>query len=380
MTASFLLASAYLGQLGLKAELARRYARKVGRPMKAAEIRTVTILQPILSGDPALPSALAANVAALPTAKFLWLVDEDDPAGAAIAREVAGGFSRADVRVLTCGVVPQGVNPKAHKLARALPEIDTPVFVVLDDDTRLGETALAALLAGLETGATLATGLPRYHAADGQCSSWLAEFVNSAAVLSYLPALNFTAPLTIHGMCYAMRTDEARRLDVFNAIRRSLTDDLALALELRRKGLGIYQTTEPHDIATSVDSWPALGQILKRWFVFSRLLVAACRWPVRLGIGVAYVMPPLLLVALMLAAMRSLTAAAVVAVAVVGRDLVLRGMKARFLGGEVPHRAWASLALELAQPGLLAVALGSRTIRWRSRRIRVRTVDDFEYV
>lgn len=382
MMAMALLASAYLGQLGLKVALAQRYARRVTATLAQAdaEAAAVTILQPLLSGDPALADTLAANLSALPAAKFIWLTDEDDPAGDEIARAVADRFPGVWVKIVRCAPVPPRVNPKAHKLALALPLVTTPVLVVLDDDTRLGAKALAALLAGLEGGAALATGLPRYHAAEGRCSEWLAEFVNSAAVLTYLPALAFSEPLTIHGMCYAMRTAETRELDVFAAIAPSLTDDLALAAELRRRGRRICQTVEPHDIATSVASWTALGRILKRWFVFTRLLTAACDWPVKLGLAAAYVLPPLMLGALLVLAWGSWPGAVVGVGVLAARDALLRGVKTRFLGSSVPHRALASLALEVAQPALMAVAWLSRTIRWRSRTIRVRGVADFDFV
>lgn len=375
-----LLAFVYVGQLGLKVGLAWRYGRQAARTQQAACADSVTILQPILSGDPSLSDSLAANLMALPTAKFIWLVDDDDPEGNEIVRAVADRFQRVEVKIVSCAPVPARMNPKAHKLALALPLVTTPVLVVLDDDTRLGARALAAMLAGLENGATLATGLPRYNAAEGRCSGWLAEFVNSAAVLTYLPALAFSEPLTIHGMCYAMRTEEARRMDVFTTIAPSLTDDLALAIQLRRRGERIYQTVEPHDIATSVESWTALGRILKRWFVFARLLTETCEGPVKLGLVVAYVLPPLILGALLVLACGSWLAATVGVAVLVVRDGLLRGIKRRFLGAAVPHRAFASLVLEVVQPALMVVAWLSGTIQWRSRRIRVRGVMDFELV
>jgi ceramide glucosyltransferase len=382
MIAPLVIAVAYLAQLGAKAWLASRYARRSQADVagSAAEGGHVTIVQPILGGDPRLAETLAANLRTLPSVRFLWLVDEDDPEGATVCERLVAENSAVAVTLLRCPPHGQSENPKAHKLALALPQVETAVFVVLDDDTRLTEAGLAALVAGLDGGAALATGLPRYHAAGDGWSGWLAEFVNSAAVLTYLPVLAFSEPLSIHGMCYAMRVDEARRLDVFHAIRRALTDDLALALELRRRGLRIVQTVEPHDIATSVESLRKLLGILHRWFVFTRLLIGECPWSQRAGIAVAYAVPPLLLIALLGLAPFSASGAGALVVTLIVREWVLRRVKEEFLGAAMPHRSLASVILEVAQPVFLVVACLRKTIRWRTRTIRVRSVTEFEYL
>jgi ceramide glucosyltransferase len=382
MIVPIVISAAYLAQLSAKALLANRYARRarVAGAGSSAGGGGVTVVQPILGGDPRLAETLTANLRTLPGVRFLWLVDEDDPEGATVCEGLVAENSAIAVTLLRCPSHGQGENPKAHKLALALPQVETAMFVVLDDDTRLTEAGLAALVAGLDGGAALATGLPRYHAAGDGWSGWLAEFVNSAAVLTYLPVLAFSEPLSIQGMCYAMRVDEARQLDVFHAIRRALTDDLALALELRRRGLRIVQTVEPHDIATSVESLGKLLGILHRWFVFTRLLIGECRWGQRAGIATAYAVPPLLLIALAGLAPFSAVGAGMLVGTLVVRDVVLRRVKKSFLGAAMPHRSVASVVLEVVQPVFLVTACVRKTIRWRTRMIRVRSVTDFEYV
>src|SRR5262245_11456623 len=74
----------YFGLLGFKAHLSLRYAA-THRPVPMAGSAEVTVLQPILSGDPDLEAALRANLeSARPEVHFLWLIDEGDAEAARI--------------------------------------------------------------------------------------------------------------------------------------------------------------------------------------------------------------------------------------------------------------------------------------------------------
>src|SRR5258708_23206956 len=71
-------AALYAGILGMKYLLSRRYARS--HPEESWDDGEVTVMQPILSGDPCLEGALKQNLEQTPgTARFLSLV-ADDPA------------------------------------------------------------------------------------------------------------------------------------------------------------------------------------------------------------------------------------------------------------------------------------------------------------
>jgi ceramide glucosyltransferase len=384
MTVPLTLAAAYLGQLALKALLAVLYRRRTHGLAASSRPDRATILQALLSGDPALSDTLEASVRNLEDSDFLWLVDEDDKVAIAVCQELQGRHPQRSLRMLRCPPPPQGVNPKAFKLAAALPEVRTPVLVVLDDDTVLGRDGLGALRAGLEGGAGLATGLPRYHSAGRLPGAWLAEFVNSNAVMVYLPSLVYTQPLSLQGMCYALRTEEARRLDAFARIQKSLTDDLALARLLQRNGLRIHQTVTPHDSATTVETSGRLVSILHRWFVFMRLLLAEQGPWTRLGVVLAYGIPPLLLWASLVSGMVSGLShpphLLLPALVLILRAGLIAAVKRHFLGRLDTQSPLASLVLELALPFFLLAAYARNTIRWRTRRIRVHSVDHFEYL
>jgi hypothetical protein len=100
----------------------------------------------------------------------------------------------------------------------------------------------------------------------------------------------------------------------------------------------------------------------------------------RAAITTAYVLPPLFLIALIGVATQSAESAGILLVALAARELILRVVKRRFLGSEIPHRSFISVLMEIIQPVFLVAAFLRTTIRWRTRIIRVRSVTQFEYL
>lgn len=371
----------YLALLFVKFQLARRYARtRPVAPASVADFRDVTILQPVVSGDPRLEEVLQATLGTYRSSPLVWMVDDDD----APARELCTALQRANpahaLRIVFTPPPPQGENPKAFKLALAESEVRTPFVVVLDDDTRLTPDGLRALLAGLER-ATLSTGLPCYLPGADAPSNLVAQFVNNQSVLTYLPLLVFSPPITSNGMCYALRTAELARLGGFARIRRFAADDLAIAQLVIGAGQTVHQTVTPHFIATSVSGWRHYFRLMHRWFVFATLLVRDQPPGRRLLILAVHGSPPLLLwLGLALALMRpSGSAFAVVAAALLLRAGLTIHVQRTFFGRAM-HRSALSLLSELLQPLHFVHALLSRTVLWRRRWIRIHSNREFHYV
>jgi ceramide glucosyltransferase len=364
-------------QLAAKAICALRYARNAPT-VSRLDGSSLTLLQAILSGDPSLSATLEANLRELPPTTFFWLVDDDDRQGRKICEDLVVRYPNHDVRLISCSPPPQGVNPKVHKLQLALQHVQTNFIAVVDDDTRVTVRGLAALIDGLEAGAVLTTGLPCYIPAQGMPSRALAEFVNSSAILTYLPMVAFCEPLTINGMCYAIRTEDVRRLDAFRTIARSLTDDLGIAELIRQTGGRIYQTIYPQFITTTVSSGLSLCRLLHRWFVFTRLLLESQPLYRRLLILTTYGLPPALLWVMILC-VHSIPAALVATGLLAFRAAIIVGLQRRFCG-RWQYYPFASLVMELVQPIFLVASYAKRTIRWRSRRIRVWSISRFEYL
>ena len=86
---------------------------KAGSPLPS-----VSILQPILSGDPTLPACLEANLRQQTQyqLEFIWLVDEDDFVGQRICKELAHRYAGMAIRIVVLPAPAPHQNPKMVKL------------------------------------------------------------------------------------------------------------------------------------------------------------------------------------------------------------------------------------------------------------------------
>lgn len=362
------LSSLYLILTALRVALALRVLRRsTGEPTPEPPDEPVTVMQPILSGDPGLAALLAENLANQPQARFLWLIDEDDAEARRIAAELA---PRGDVTVIVAPPVPQGRNPKVFKLALGLPHCGE-VLAVLDDDTVLPPGALERARLALAQG-ELVTGLPHYRPGFTLWSRLVAAFVNGSALVTYLPMLAFGPPLTINGMFYLTRRSTLDSLGGFAAIADRLCDDYELAKLYRRAGQRIVQTTIGHPLSTTVPDFASYARLLRRWMVFARQLFQESLSVPMVFLVVLPAFLPLLTLATALTA-RSPSAVAVALGALLAKALTLALLRRRAFGTrETPANALAEMVADLVQPlHALAAAVRPGQIRWRSRQIEI---------
>src|SRR5215470_16668899 len=110
---------AYLGLSAVRIALAASTLRRSEVVAASDEFgpEPITVLQTVRSGDPQLAGVLAENLANHPRARFLWLVDADDPAARQITADLSAAQGNAEV-ILT-PPLPPGLNPKVFKLALA---------------------------------------------------------------------------------------------------------------------------------------------------------------------------------------------------------------------------------------------------------------------
>lgn len=379
-----IVACAYAALLVVRAVCAWCEIRRQSAPPSpdaTFAMHEVAVLQPILGGDPRLIDVLGETLDALPDARFHWLVDAGDTSAQAVIASLQATHPQMSIVVHLNPAAPDGVNPKTFKLDRALASVEAPVCLVLDDDATLSADALARLVAALDT-ADIATALPGYvDGGERLPGRLLAQFVNDNAALTYLAPLTWAPPVSINGMCYALRTTRLRALGGFAPLLHALADDLAMADHLRAHGGRIAQTIAPVRVRTSIDGPVHYIRQMHRWMLFATLLLRRQPRRIRLLITLLHGLPPLLLWAMgiTLAAWPSEGGALGVGAALVLRAIVPGWLQAR-LGVATRQRPLLSLLAELLQPLHLLHAACVRTVRWRSRRYRVHDDGGFHAV
>lgn len=352
----------------VRASLSWRYlGQRAGHPASSVDLADVTVLQPILSGDPTLAACLSDNLRQTPRARFIWLIDEDDLEAQAIVETLT---PPQRVRVVLGPPPKDGENPKVAKLARAFPLVETRYLAVLDDDTVLPAGGLARALSSLEIGG-LATGLPIYVSRTNGWSRLVSGFVNGSALLTYPAASMVGAARTINGMFYVTEADALTQAGGFEAIRGALTDDYAIASLFRRRGAPIIQTDVLHPISTTVTGIRHYLGIMRRWMTFGSRYLRENRSPFSLVlIVIPTLLPPVLLAVGLIAGWQWALGALAL--------LLLKAMANRLLrqrlGGPTGNAIDMAyeVAADLLTPFHIIFALISpNRFDWRSRRIRM---------
>ena len=371
----------------VKQILVARFFRRPPPPA-GPEPELVSILQPVVSGDPALAAVLERSLRARSrfARETLWLADEDDPAAIALCTELAARHPAANARVLRLPAPPEGASPKMFKLLAGARAAKGDVLCVLDDDTALPDDAFELCLPYLaQPGVGLAFGLPYYESFGGFWSSLVACFVNRNALPTYVPHVAWVDPFTINGMFYVLTRSTYDALGGFEGLERWAADDFAVAQHVRKYGLKLAQTPLLHPIRTHVAGPRHYLRLLQRWFVFPReTLYRGLAWrelAVVYGLAFAPAVGPLVFLA-GFALAPSAALALVFALYVLHDVVFVAQMNARWQRRAMP---WSRLPLVLVADFLLPfqvlfALLAPQRIDWRGNLMRIHRGGTFEYL
>jgi ceramide glucosyltransferase len=354
----------YAASHGLRLALAWQPSPVAGGPTTS-----VTVLQPILSGDPALAATLAHGPDQAKAARFVWLVDEDDAEGLRVSAALA---TNRNVAVVVGRPPQDGENPKTLKLIRGEALVETETVVVLDDDTMLAQGGLEQLAALARGVGGLATALPTWGRQPQNASEALvAGFVDGQGASAYLAMARLGRNRTINGMAYGADMTTLRHIGGFAAIGHSVTDDWAIAQLFAAHGRPILQTAVPARVAVTLPGLVEALRLLRRWTVFAHRYVGANLDAAMVGLVLVPAVLPL--PGLVLAGFAGPLALGLWLGLLVVRAGLHRRLVRR-IGGAGTAPVWAVVAAELALPLLsVAAALRPGRIRWRSRRMRLTT-------
>jgi ceramide glucosyltransferase len=359
----------YLGLTAVRIALASAILRRpepAAPPDDLAAV-PVTVVQPIRSGDPQLGDVLSENLANHPDARFLWLVDEDDPE----AQEITGRLSGPDnAEVILMPPLPPGTNPKVFKLALAQ-DLCTELVAVLDDDTVLPPGALVRARRELSRG-DLVTALPLYRPGRGIYGRLVAAFVNGSALITYLPVLWFTRPVTINGMFYLTRRSVLEKLGGFRVIQNRLCDDYEIAKLYRHGGHRLVQSVIIHPLRTTVPDLRTYLRLMQRWMFCANQLFREELPPAAIVLVVLPSLLPLVLTITALAGGQPWLLALVLAAMAV-KATAMAVVRHRVAGTrEGPREVLLEVIADLLIPVNTATALARpRSVQWRDRVMKV---------
>ncbi len=350
------------------------------RPTTEGEPELVSILQPILSGDPTLRESLEHNLRIEDRypREYIWLVDAEDEEGQRICRALIDAYPKRTIQMVSMAAPPSDANPKMVKLIEGAKLARGAIIALLDDDTRLPERAFEQCVPYLRLPKIgLAFGLPYYVSFQNTWSSLVAYFVNSNSLLTYIPYLQVAKSFTINGMFYVMRREVLEEIGGFAGLEGMLADDFAVAQRVREHEYELAQTPVRHAICTYVTGPGQYFSLMRRWFIFPReSLMRQLGWCELLVLYGLNLLPALYAPGLLLAlALRpSAGLAGVTALYFAYSYAIFADLNARFLGGTSPWRGswWVSVIQATFPIQLMLALLAPQRIRWRGHVIEAR--------
>lgn len=247
-------------------------SRQPPSPVKSS----VSIIQPIISGDPTMWAALEENLKAKSSydPDFIWVLDSGDNAAHSGCTRLKEAYPHKRIEILSLEPAPSGFSPKTFKLIEGFKKSSSHIVVALDDDTVLPDWGLDKSLPYLQNddvGVVFA--VPYYKSFQNLWSSLVSAFVNANSTWIYIPYTYFVEPFAINGMFFALRQEVYKRIGGFEGLEGWICDDYALAQRLMEAKLKLVEAPLTHPIYIHLESFKSYWQIIKRWFVFTKASV-----------------------------------------------------------------------------------------------------------
>ncbi len=238
---------------------------------KTVETDKISILQPILSGDPTLWDCLAQNLMMKTPyqTEFIWLIDDTDPEAQIGCHQLIESYPDAKVKLISLPPSPNQISPKLFKLIEGLKLAEGNIIAVLDDDTMLPDEAFEQCVPYLEQpNVGVAFGLPYYVNFSNFWSSLVSCVVNGNDLLTYIPYTYLINPFTINGMFFVIKRDVLEQVNGFSDLDKFIVDDHAIAQHFRKHGYQLAQTPVCHGISTQIEDSQHYFNLITRWFIF----------------------------------------------------------------------------------------------------------------
>ncbi|BBM82078.1 glycosyltransferase family 2 protein [Candidatus Uabimicrobium amorphum] len=348
----------------------------------------ISILQPILSGDPTLSDCLEQNIIniARENIEFVWLVDDNDPTAQQICGVLKDKHPKADIHIVSQPAPPRDVNPKTFKLIKGVEVAKHEFIAVLDDDTILPTNQLQNCARHLnKQDIGMCFGLPYYLNHSNLWSSLVSCFVNSNSLLTYVPYTFLIDPITVNGMFYVVNKQELQSFGGFASIKNQLCDDFAVANLFLNNNKKLMQTPLLHGISTQVNGCVHYHKLISRWMIFIKETLAKdLKLPTRILFFLVIMLPSFVGPSLLIYAciQPGMFSGGLLAGYALYCYSIFMYLSRRFLNSSTP------LLHTLLQPFILFVVpfqftltlISGNTINWRGHVMRVKKSGQFEFV
>lgn len=354
-----------------------------GKKKPAASLPSVTLLQPITLGASNLQSALEArsNLQYSAPIQHLLLCDAGDLVSQGICKSWIAKHPDLQVTIVEVES-PGGMASKTAKLQAGLTHVANEVVCCVDDDIILRHDALSTMIPYLcppKAGAVF--GLACYTDWSNLPSSLMSAFVNSNALLTYIPGTYVTEPFTITGHIFAVRRSTLNEVGGFEGLENNIADDHILAEKVRGAKLLIVQTPMIYDVENHFNTFAQYAAQMKRWFVFPRQALMPLMSPkeqaITLALSAGNMIPSVLLITALLTRKRSAFAAFARSMAAFNIAYTL--CEKLYLKRSTPlwRRPIVALIALLSPLQIIASLFSGDEIEWRGRRLRIERGGDF---
>ena len=382
---STLLVFIFILDRGLKLGAVLHFFRRP-RPQALAAWPTISLIQPITQGAANLEANLESRLTLDYPASLqhIWVCDVADERMQRRCRKVQQRYPSANIEIVLAN--PDGVNlaSKVAKLHAGLLSATAKVLCFIDDDIALKPDALRQMMPYLEqTEVGAAFGLACAVSWGSYWSSLMSVFVNSQALLSYIPLIYLTDPFTITGHFFAIARRDFDAAKGLVGVSRRIDDDHELARRLQAIGLKAVQTPVIYQVSNEFATFRAYADQLKRWFIFPRQAMAPFlsiyQKTVAGGLSVGLFLTPLLaLIALSFPSVTTLLALGL-ALSVYSAGYIFCNRV--YLGQPVALRQlllvpWVALLTPLQV--LWALLVPNTAIVWRGQRLKIERGGSFQ--
>ena len=340
----------------------RRFTARAQRP--AAVLPPVSILKPLCGEDAGLYDNLESFCRQeYPTWQVVFGVQDAHDAAVPVVRHLMAAYPGADMALVVEPARRSG-NLKVANLQNMLPAARHDVIVIADSDMRVRPDYLAEVTAPLAEGATgLVTCLYRGVSAGGFWSQLACLNINHG----FLPQALVAAALGERNGCFgatlALRRDTLEAVGGLAVVADSLADDHALGAAVRR--LGRKVVLSPH-VVDNVVAEPRLAALFRHELRWSRTIRAIA--PAGY-VGSVLTQPVVLALAALTLGVIPLPAAAMLAVALACRAVMVRMVDRALRLPATP--LWLMPVRDSLSFVVFVASFFSRTVAWRERTFRV---------